>query len=249
MRCSCCDATLPAGAIVCPHCGWQFSKPMQVQNTVIPAPQKVSSISKQQAVLVLDVSGSMAWEKKAKSVQEATKALLAELAQDTNKDGFAVAVVHYNETAVVAHRWERASELHQHLLPLKTGGYTNITDGLQQALNLLKEPPPDSLFPNQVRVWVRPIVVLMSDGCHNTGPEPDSVAKEIKKEADLVTVAFGSDADTELLKRLATSPDHYFFAADGKELRKVFAVVGSTSRIALSTGVSFSQARKMRQTH
>jgi uncharacterized protein YegL len=87
------------------------------------------------------------------------------------------------------------------------------------------------------------LVLLFSDGCHNTGPSPEPAAARLRAAgATVVSVAYGTDADEDLLRRLATSPQHFFRCKDGKELRAFFAAVGATLSASVPRGVNPKQA-------
>ncbi|MCL4808609.1 MAG: hypothetical protein KJ062_12610, partial [Thermoanaerobaculia bacterium] len=59
----------------------------------------------------------------------------------------------------------------------------------------------------------------------------------LKAVADVVTVAFGSDADETFLREIASSPAHAYRCRDGRELRKFFAAVGATLTRSVAAGV------------
>ena len=56
------------------------------------------------------------------------------------------------------------------------------------------------------------------------------------------TVAYGGDADEDLLRRLASSPQHSFRCRDGKELRAFLATVGATLSASIPRGIDPKQA-------
>jgi len=60
--------------------------------------------------------------------------------------------------------------------------------------------------------------------------------------ADLVTVAFGAEADERLLRDLATSSQHFYRCRKGRELRTFLAAVGATLSGTLTQGVNATQA-------
>jgi uncharacterized protein YegL len=204
---------------------------------------------RQNCVLVRDRSGSMRGDK-ARDASAASLDLVAELAQPINKDGFSVAVVDFADSANVIHSLEKAVALNGNVKPLSGGflgwGSTNITDGLDEALRILvaaetKNEPGVS--------FLRPVVLMFTDGCHNTGPRPKDVADKIKAKADLVAVAFGSDADEALLKELASTPQHFYRVSNGRELRTFLACVGATMTATRAQGLNATQAlTQIRQT-
>lgn len=104
-------------------------------------------------------------------------------------------------------------------------GGTNIAAALRLAAEqnelLLSQPL-------ERRVRLRSVVLLLSDGEHNATEAVEPVAERLKKDADLVTVAFGDSADEKLLKEIASSEQHFFRCKDGRELRMFLAQVGKT---------------------
>jgi hypothetical protein len=86
------------------------------------------------------------------------------------------------------------------------------------------------------------VTIFFSDGQHNTGPGPKDVADQLKLKADLVTVAFGSDADEALLRSLASTPQHFYRCANGRELRQFLAAVGATMTATMAAGTNATRA-------
>lgn len=181
-------------------------------------PASIGRNRRQAAIVVRDASPSMEGDK-AREASEAVRRFIGELAQPFNKDGFDVAVVDFNHSAGVVHPLTRASGLS--VQPIATGGEgTDIAGALAQAEVLAKTATGET--------WIRPVVLLFTDGEHNTGGDPATVADRLRGFADLVTVAFGDDADEALLQSLATSASHFFRCTDGAQLRAFLAEVGQT---------------------
>jgi hypothetical protein len=70
------------------------------------------------------------------------------------------------------------------------------------------------------------VIVLLSDGVQAPGQEGlvDSEADAAKASGILVfTVALGADADTALLRRVATSPTHAYIAPTAADLAAIYA--------------------------
>ncbi|MBK7092095.1 MAG: VWA domain-containing protein [bacterium] len=149
--------------------------------------------------------------------------------------GFYVGVVDFAEDARIANPVNTAGYLAGTMSTISVSSWTNITAGLQQAINLLQSPLPEQ---DVNCSFLRPVVILLSDGQHNVGNPPELVASQLKEMADLVTIAFGSDADEALLCRLATSPKHFYRCRDGRELRQFLAAVGKTLKDTLKAGVN-----------
>lgn len=204
-------------------------------------PSWISRNCRQLAILCRDASPSMSGQK-AKDASQATFQLVRELAKPANKGGFWSSVIDFAGSAAVKHDLMSAVDMAHSLRPISTSlfsGGTNITAGLEFAHQLCQKTPSDGQTDMH---WLRPVVILFSDGCHNRGPKPDVAAKSLRKYADVVTVAYGSDADIKLLRSLATSPQHHYRCKDGSDLRHFFAAVGASMTASLASSVDATDA-------
>jgi uncharacterized protein YegL len=219
----------------------QQTKPMTIVSSGLRRPTWICRNVRQNVVLVRDKSGSMSGQK-AKDASAATLNLVAELAQPVNKDGFQVAVVDFSKGSNVVHNLEKATTLAGKVTPLAVGlfgGSTNITAGLEDALTMVERPES----PSQERVsYLRPVVIVFTDGGHNEGPSPHDVANRLKQKADLVTVAFGGDADEDLMRALASTPQHCYRCSTGRDLRAFLATVGATMTATMAAGTNATKA-------
>jgi uncharacterized protein YegL len=217
---------------------------MTIVRSGLRRPNWICRNVKQNVILVRDKSGSMSG-KKAKDASAASLDLVAELAEPANKDGFNVAVIDFSSGSKPVHTLQNATVLNGKVAPLSAGlfgGSPNITAGLKDALSILEEAEKH----NQDGVaFLRPVVIVFTDGCHNQGPGPQDVAEAMKRIADLVTVAFGSDADEALLRSLASSPQHFYRCSTGRELRAFLAAVGATITGTMQAGTNATQALTM----
>ncbi|MEQ8191350.1 MAG: vWA domain-containing protein [Candidatus Eremiobacterota bacterium] len=191
-------------------------------------PVWAKSKTSQRVIILRDVSPSMEGNK-AREASAAVVELVNELANPGNKDGFSVAVIDFSGSSKVVNDFTVAGFLEPE--PLRVcGSGTNITSGLEQALALLGNVGFES------HMFLRPVVLLFSDGGHNTGDVPYHIAEHLKVRADVVTIGFGTDADENMLKQLATSPQHFYRCRNGKELRCFLGAVGKTMSVSLSYG-------------
>jgi uncharacterized protein YegL len=209
---------------------------MTIPRSGVERPAWITAGTKQLAVLVRDCSPSTSGQK-ARDASEAGRELATELANPMNHDGFDVAVVDFARAAKLANDVTPAGTLVSTLRPIAVhGGSTNLTAGLEIARDVIRRPE------FQDESHLRPVVVAFTDGCHNTGPHPRDIAAEVKQLADLVTVAFGEDADEALLRDQATSPQHFYRCRNGGELRTFFAAVGRTLTVSLQRRQNATQA-------
>lgn len=173
-------------------------------------------------VLVLDTSTSMGCKdgkpSRLEAAKRASQAYAKRLAE--KKPRARVAVVGYGSDALVYCYPTNVSQRQAVTLAIsqiRTTSATNITAGLEAAQSLLR----CSHGPCQV--------VLLSDGHHNTGPGPESVATHLKKNAVIECVGIGgspSTVDEPLLKDIASPfPDgskRYRWIGDSDQLVEHF---------------------------
>lgn len=199
-------------------------------------PAWVSNHSWQKCLIVRDASGSMEEQGKARNASQACSDLISELAAESNKDAFYAGIIDFNDDANVVHPFTKATLLDGKVAPISAGGETNITAALELAK--LQFETGRSLQPEGVR-YVPPVTLFMSDGCHNVGVGPTAAADALKQISLLVTVAFGNDADENLLKAIATTEQHsYRIRNGGRELRDFFAAVGNTLSLSIRAGIN-----------
>jgi uncharacterized protein YegL len=172
---------------------------------------------------------------KARNAGQACSDLISELAVEPNKDAFYASVIDFSDDANVVHTFTKATALNGKVAPISAGGETNITAALELAKSQFETRRPR--LPEGVR-FVLPVTLLMSDGCHNVGVGPTAAADALKQISLLVTVAFGADADEDLLKAIATTPQHFYRCRDGKELRAFCAEFGETMSLSIRTGMN-----------
>ncbi|MCD4656247.1 MAG: VWA domain-containing protein [Planctomycetes bacterium] len=223
-------------------------RPINISNLLGPGIRRPNWIClnvRQIVVLVRDKSSSMTGEK-AIQATEASQELVRELARPENKDGFYVSVVDFSEQTDITHPLQQAKGLDGHVKRIQPYLGTNITTGLETALRTLQTGEKAQEEGIQ---YLRPVVICFSDGCHNVGNLPYGVADKIKQQADLVTVAYGSNADVKLLKKLASTSQHYYKCSNGKELRQFLAAVGETMSATMASGINATEAlSKVRRT-
>lgn len=188
----------------------------------------VSANTKQLVIIDVDASPSMEGEK-ARHAQTACNELVAELGQAINKNGFIVMVIHFNHRAWVAHQWTSATKLAGCISALDIDSSTNMTEALKLAVQELQTHTRDAGI-----TYLKPVVLFLTDGCFNVGGHPGAAGNELKAKADLVTVAFGTDADEGLLRELASTPQHFYRVNNGAELRNFMAQVGDTMTISMA---------------
>lgn len=188
-------------------------------------PTGIASNVKQHVLIVCDRSTSMNGSKIAE-LNTARKALVSELASSDNKDGFRVSVIDFNGQADRLYFAEPVQTLK--IVPSIATGGTNFDSALQETLDVIRDfkslPNPDGWN------YLRPVVLFLSDGQSSAD---DSLISEVQEEAQVIAIAYGTDADQQTLGRLSSNGTVQVVGTDGDELRKFLATVGQTMSEAL----------------
>ncbi len=105
---------------------------------------------------------------------------------------------------------------------LNTGGNTAIGRGMEKGIL--------SLLHASARPFAAKTMVVMTDGIHNTGITPTSVAASLVGTYDLTihTVTFGDGADEILMQQVANiGGGNHYHASDGAELVAIFEEIAN----------------------
>lgn len=105
---------------------------------------------------------------------------------------------------------------------LSTGGMTAIGLGMQEGIQAFLDA---STRPHAAKT-----MVVMTDGIHNTGVRPDTVARQLVSSYNLTihTVTFGENADQQLMRVVAgIGGGNHYHAATGVELVAVFQEIAN----------------------
>ncbi|MEA3445137.1 MAG: vWA domain-containing protein [Bacteroidota bacterium] len=195
-------------------------------------PQWICSNQKQLVFILADCSGSMAGEKIDQS-STAIDDLVIKLAEPENKDAFYIVIIGFNDTANVIQEIIKATELAGKVPSMDARGCTDMASALSCAKSQIDSNKLPQL---ENATWLKPVIIFFSDGNHNSGNDPVIVADELKEKATIVTIAYGSDADEDLLMKLATSSQHYFRCNNGVEIREFMADICDTLTDSLLAG-------------
>jgi uncharacterized protein YegL len=152
------------------------------------------------------------------------------LADPQNRNAFVVSIVVFSDGAAVLTEPRDCADFDSESVFARChpSGTTNIAVALDLARTTLSTAPTEQL-------WLRPVGVLLSDGGHNATSSLSAAAMAFKSTADLVAVAYGSDANLAELRVTATSPDHAVQVASAQDLKRFFmTVAASVSRAALN---------------
>lgn len=160
-----------------------------------------SSANPVYAILVLDTSGSMAG-----APIEDAKTAATEFVDLLDMDIDRVGLIQFNDAARTLESFSNSRDsVVRGINRLYAGNATNMGEGLTQAYQTIQETP---IPPNAVRV-----LLLLSDGIPNVGPDPQAVALQIRNAGfQIVAVALGQ-ADTNYLASLVTDPNEDILSA------------------------------------
>ena len=107
-------------------------------------------------------------------------------------------------------------------------GRTNISSGIDNGIRVLTDP--------RARPFALKTMVLMTDGRHNTGPEPVISARRAATENIVIhTVTFSSEADFTRMRQVADETGgQHFHAPDAAALERIFREIASTLPVLLT---------------
>lgn len=171
--------------------------------------------------LVIDRSGSMAGPAIV-GAKNGALAFLGELAPGAAQ----IALVAFSTAAdVLQPLTGQFADVVKGVRQLTPAGQTNFHPALTAALAELEGPT--------ARAGVPKVVVLMTDGRPTDRSRVIEISDAVKaKGITLYTIGLGADLDTDLLARMATSPDRFYAANSELDLAAVYADIGR--RISIS---------------
>lgn len=176
--------------------------------------------------LVVDRSGSMLGLK----IQDLKNGVLAfleelELTSSDEKVGF----VSYSTTSTLDQGLTtNYSLIRSANSRMRANGFTAIGLGLQDGLRVINGAGR--------RPFAVPVIVLMTDGIHNTGVSPIVPARTAAAQNILVhTITFGADADQRQMQDVAAATGgRHFHADNGADLAAVFREIARTLPVMLT---------------
>lgn len=191
--------------------------------TFQPVKTAVASQVDRDVFLVLDRSGSMTIKtpggNRWKDLKKAVKAFLDELKKTPQDEQVGIAT--YSTSSSLDQGLKlNYGQLMKSVNGKSASGWTAIGMGMQSGISGLKDASKAK------RLAVKTLVV-MTDGNHNTGIDPDVVATDAAKDGIIVhTITFSSGADQILMKKVAKNGNgKHWHADDQAALVNVFREV------------------------
>jgi len=171
-------------------------------------------------VLVVDRSGSMQGGK-FRDLISAIKTF-TETLNDTPVDEY-VGLASYSEYGATNVRLTaNLQQINRGIQLLKLGGWTSISRGMA-AGNRIMEGGRDAKF-------VERTMIVMTDGRHNRGPDPELIARRLNAEGIMIhTITFGHNADQKRMKDVARiGGGRHYHANNGIQLKKIYREIALT---------------------
>jgi hypothetical protein len=188
------------------------------KSSYLPGLDQFSRVS----ILAIDASISMLSDdwipSRLDAAKDSAKTFLRRLISE--EPDAATAVIAYGDDAVLLVYLTPVTmydKILQSIDSITTMGSTNITAALEIAYDILRVSHSQNQF------------VLLSDGFHNTGPDPRPISVALRKHAVVECVGIGGspeDVDEDLLRYIATSysdgTKRYRWIGDKERLEKHF---------------------------
>jgi uncharacterized protein YegL len=191
-----------------------------------PQVSVVSTFLNVDVCLVLDRSGSMKGQK-LRDLKLAVHDFLDVLEQ-TDADEQVALASYSSKSRLDVKLVTKYAGIRDHVDDFRASGMTAIGRALNTGI--------DGVTGSRSRNLSVPIIILMTDGQHNTGIEPIHPAKDAAALGITVhTITFGSGADVRRMRAVAdTTGGRHFHADNGLELREVFREIARSLPIQLT---------------
>lgn len=189
-------------------------------NNFEPRLSSTATYIERDIVLVVDRSGSM-FGQKFLDLVNAIDIFVQTL--DTTTVDEQVGLASYNDTASEdAELSGDLASVSAAMAALPVGGFTSISRGMQAGANIMDR----SRSPE----FVERTMIVMTDGRHNRGPEPRSVARRLADDGVTIhTITFGTDADQPRMIEIAEiGGGRHFQADDGAQLAEIYREIALT---------------------
>jgi Mg-chelatase subunit ChlD len=171
-------------------------------------------------VLVVDRSGSMSGQK-FQDLQDAIRVFTDTLA--TTPVAEHVGLASYSSSASEdAKLTKQLNAISSAMSSMSVGGMTSISGGMQAGAAIMEHGRSEK--------FVERTMIVMTDGLHNTGPEPSGIASTLAADnVRIHTVTFGSGADQDRMRQIASiGGGKHFHALSAAELADAYREIALT---------------------
>lgn len=180
-----------------------------------------STFVERDVVLVVDRSGSMAGQKFA-DLKRAVSIFVDVLLRNSSVDE-QVGLASYSSSATEDVPLSiNLALINNGMNRLNASGFTSISAGIDAGMKIMSR--------GRSPEYVERTLIVMTDGIHNTGPDPIlSAQRAVDAGVVMHTITFGSDADKPRMQRIAQmGHGRYFHADDGQDLGAAFREIALT---------------------
>jgi Mg-chelatase subunit ChlD len=177
-------------------------------------------------MLVVDISNSMMDYGK----HEASKLAVAQFVDDVDFARHQVGLVLFNDSAYVAQPLtDRADRVTRAFDAAgRPSGGTNIAAAIRTA---------DEEIALRGRPAAVSIIVLMTDGLSSEAPMAEAARESRRKGTVIFVIGLGEDAAQAVLRRLASSPEHFAYTPGPEGLAEIYARIAAMIRAFVVTDV------------
>lgn len=179
-----------------------------------PESRATATFLDRDVVLVVDRSGSMFGQKFSDLV--AAIRLFNQTLGETPVDEF-VGLASYSSTATAdVPLTSNLARINAAFSTMPVAGFTSISRGIDAGEAVFRT--------GRSREFVERTMIVMTDGNHNTGPEPRFSAQRVAADGVVIhAITFGSDADQRRMREVATiGRGRHFHADNGLELQRIY---------------------------
>lgn len=185
-----------------------------------PRQTAIATYIERDIVLVIDRSGSMAG-RKFRDLRSAL-AIFTQTLRDTPVEENVGLASYSTFASSDVPLTENLDEIDTSVGRMIPDGLTSISRGMEAGATILNS--------GRSSQFVERTMIVMTDGLHNTGPEPINVARRLAAQnVTIHGIIFGNDADRRRMQQIADIGGGRFFAAtNGQQLREIYREIALT---------------------
>jgi uncharacterized protein YegL len=176
-------------------------------------------------VLVLDSSGSMAGQASA-DMKDAAVAFVRDLELESHPNRMAGVVEYHSVARTRCMLTSQTTRVLGCIRGVGSAGGSRIDLGIQEGLKVLMRGRSGVAY----RESLREVMIVLSDGDNNAGCPPVLAAAASATDQGIlvITACLGPLCNSSCLRSAATSPRHYFEAANSGAMGDIFDRIGKT---------------------